>query len=88
MARLSGLRRYTWPDPRTGYGEKQVVRRPLGPDTRIRGRLYVVKPSGNRGREVEVADPTSFHLPTAGIRFMDITAQTETRIVPGDGSVR
>jgi|GEM_PF-5096419 len=77
MARLSGLRKYTWPDPRTGYGEKQVVRRPLGPDVRIRGRLHVVEPSGGRGPEVEVADPTSFHLPTSGIRFMDIEPSTE-----------
>lgn len=77
MARLSGLRKYTWPDPRTGYGEKQVVRRPVGPDVRIRGRLYVVEPSGGRGPEVEVADPTSFHLPTSGIRFMDIEPSTE-----------
>jgi hypothetical protein len=77
MARLTGLRKYTWPDPRTGYGEKQVVRRPVGPDTRIRGRLYFVEPSGSRGREVEVTDPTSFYLPTSGVRFMDIETSTE-----------
>lgn len=77
MARLSGLRKYTWPDPRTGYGEKQVVRRPLGPDARIRGRVYVVEPSGGRGREVEIADPTSCYLPTSGIRFLEVEASTE-----------
>lgn len=84
MARLAGLRKYPWPDPRTGYGEKQVVRRPTGPDTRIRGILHVVEPSGRRGRQVEVNDATSFHLPTTSIRFMDIMPASEVRIAPGD----
>lgn len=88
IATLSGLHTYAWPDPRTGYGEKQVVRRPVGPDTRIRGCLFVVEPSGGRGAKVEVVDPTSFHLPTSGIRFMDVLSVSEARIVTGICSVR
>jgi hypothetical protein len=75
QARLTGLRKYPWPDPRTGYGTRQVVRRPLGPEVRIRGRLYRVGESGRQGDLVAIVDPTAAHLPTDGIRFMEIAGR-------------
>ncbi len=80
QASLTGLRKYPWPDPRTGYGTKQLVRRPLGPEVRIRGRLHRVGESGRQGDPVPIQDPTSAYLPLDGIRFMELPEATASTL--------
>lgn len=71
-ANLSGYKQYPWPDPRTGYGDKQVVRRPDGPRLRLEGAIFIVNPDGSRGLRVTVSDPSASFLPKEGIRFVEI----------------
>ncbi len=72
VASLSGFKQYSWPDPRTGYGEKQVVRRPVGPMVRVEGKLFVVLPDGKRGDEVVINNRAESMLPTDGIRWSEV----------------
>lgn len=72
-ATLSGLVRYPWPDPRTGYGTRQLVRRPEGPEIIVSGRLYAVAADGKRGSRVDwPRNPGT--LPMRTIRFIEETA--------------
>lgn len=69
-ATLSGLVRFHWPDPRTGYGTRQLVRRPEGPEIVVAGALFSVRADGKRGSRVTTARNPST-LPMTTIRFME-----------------
>ncbi len=69
-ATLSGLVRYPWPDPRTGYGARQLVRRPEGPQIFVGGPVSVVQPNGRRGTRASFAQSPG-HLPKNGVRFIE-----------------
>lgn len=71
-ARVSGFRSFSWPDPKTGFGDKLITRRPKGPQVRVFGKLHYVEPDGKDGGTAEVTDKANATLPDDGIRFVEL----------------
>jgi len=70
QATLTGLIRYSWPDPRTGYGTRQLVRRPSGPRIFVSGQVFLVRPDGGKSLQTAMQNLPAT-LPTSSIRFVE-----------------
>lgn len=77
IAKLGGFKTYSWPDPRTGYGTKEVVRRPDGPMITLHGTLHYIDPDGKDGGIATVGSNTQTLLPNDGIRFAEVLRSAE-----------
>jgi hypothetical protein len=71
VAKLSGLKTYSWPDPRTGYGQVLFVRKPIGPKIRLDGKLWYVGPDGTEGGLIDEGGKLEYTLPYLGVRFLE-----------------
>jgi hypothetical protein len=81
-ATLSGMNKFPWPDPRTGFGSRVLVRRPDGPTISVLGKLFRLTPDGRRGDEVRYRDPMAVRLPDGAIRFVEVPLESLRRL-PG-----